>query len=101
MAKQIEWSNEGIETFKDHISYIEKDSLLNADRFVDRVYEMLELISEHPFMGRITFELQDEMIREVFVYTTFRIIYEVFEEKIDILAVRRTAQAPNFKKDDN
>jgi hypothetical protein len=52
-------------------------------------------------MGRMTIELKDEMVREVIIYGTFRIIYEIFDGKIEILTIRRTAQANDFQKNDN
>jgi plasmid stabilization system protein ParE len=101
MAKEIVWTSKGIETFQGHFSYIENESPLNADRFDAKVFEILELVSLNPLMGRMTIELKDEMVREVIIYGTFRIIYEIFEGRIEILTIRRTAQANDFQKNDN
>jgi plasmid stabilization system protein ParE len=101
MAKEIVWTSKGIETFQGHFSYIENESPLNADRFEAKVFEILELVSLNPLMGRMTIELKDEMVREVIIYGTFRIIYEIFEGRIEILTIRRTAQANDFQKNDN
>ncbi len=101
MAKEIVWTEKGTETFQSHFSYIENDSPLNADRFEAKIFEILELVSLNPLMGRMTIELKDEMVREVFIYGTFRIIYEIFDDRIEILTIRRTAQANDFQKNDN
>jgi plasmid stabilization system protein ParE len=101
MAKEIVWTPKAIETFQGHFSYIENESPLNADRFEAKVFEILELVSLNPLMGRMTIELKDEMVREVIIYGTFRIIYEIFDVRIEILTIRRTAQANDFQKNDN
>jgi plasmid stabilization system protein ParE len=101
MAKEIVWTSKGIETFQGHFSYIENESPLNADRFEAKVFEILELVSLNPLMGRMIIELKDEMVREIIIYGTFRIIYEIFESRIEILTIRRTAQANDFQKNDN
>ena len=101
MAKEIVWTSKGIETFQSHFSYIENESPLNADRFEAKVFEILELVSLNPLMGRMTLELKDEMVREVIIYGTFRIIYGIFEGRIEILTIRRTAQANDFQRNDN
>lgn len=101
MEKEIIWTPEGIDAFRGHYSYIENDSPLNADRFEAKVFEIIDLVSLNPFMGRVTIELKDEMVREIIIYGTFRIIYEIFDHRIEILTIRRTAQANDFQKDDN
>jgi plasmid stabilization system protein ParE len=101
MEKEIVWTAKGVDAFHGHYSYIENDSPLNADRFEAKVFEIIELVSLNPFMGRMTIELKDEMVREVIIYGTFRIIYEIFEDRIEILTIRRTAQANDFQKNDN
>lgn len=52
-------------------------------------------------MARMTVELKDEIVREVIIYGTFRIIYEVSDHRIEILTTCRMAQANDFQKDDN
>ncbi|MDZ7897435.1 MAG: type II toxin-antitoxin system RelE/ParE family toxin [Arcicella sp.] len=101
MEKEIIWTPKSIDAFRGHYSYIENDSPLNADRFEAKVFEIIDLVSLNPFMGRMTIELKDEMVREVLIYGTFRIIYEIFEDRIEILTIRRTAQANDFQKNDN
>jgi plasmid stabilization system protein ParE len=101
MEKEIVWTPKGIDAFRGHYFYIANDSPLNADRFEAKVFEILDLVSLNPFMGRINIELKDEMVREVLIYGTFRIIYEIFDNRIEILTIRRTAQANDFQKNDN
>ena len=101
MEKEIIWTSKGTETFQGHFSYIENESPLNADRFEAKIFEILDLVCLNPFMGRMSIELKDEMVREVIIYGTFRIIYEIFDDRIEILTIRRIAQASDFKKNDN
>jgi plasmid stabilization system protein ParE len=50
------------------------------------VFELGDLILEQPKLGRVVPELQQEHIRERFLYS-YRLIYELHDQEIQILAV--------------
>jgi len=66
--------------------YIAKDSRYYAKKVVQTVVEKTEELMIFPEIGRIVPEIDDPSIRELFVYS-YRLIYEITPDGIEILAV--------------
>lgn len=58
---------------------------------VDSITRRSEQISDHPLSGRMVPEYEAEYIREV-IEKTYRIIYRIKTDQIDVLAVIHGAQ---------
>ncbi len=71
--------------------YIARDSPVYAKRVVDRLTGRSEQIGEFPLSGRIVPEYQMNQIREV-IECSYRIIYYIKADQIDVLAVIHGAQ---------
>jgi len=67
-------------------AYITQDSPEYAKRMVDRLTRKSQQIAEFPFSGRKVPEYDVDQIREV-IEGSFRIIYYIKADQIDILAV--------------
>jgi len=67
-------------------AYITQDSPEYAKRMVDRLTRRSQQIAEFPFSGRKVPEYDVDQIREV-IEGSFRIIYYIKSDQIDILAV--------------
>lgn len=67
-------------------AHIARDSAVYALRMVDRITRKSQQIADFPLGGRIVPEYGVEQIREVFV-VSFRIIYHIKPDQIDVLAV--------------
>ena len=67
-------------------SYIAQDSPEYARRMVDRLTRRSQQIAEFPFSGRRVPEYDVDQIREV-IEGSFRIIYHIKADQIDVLAV--------------
>jgi plasmid stabilization system protein ParE len=67
-------------------SYIAQDSPQYAKRTVDRLTRRSKQIATFPFSGRRVPEYDIEAIREV-IEGSYRIIYRIKSDQIDILAV--------------
>ena len=66
--------------------YISQDSPENAKKFVQEIFKKVENLSAFPYMGRMVPDQPNEKVREI-VYKTYRIIYEIKDDFIDILIV--------------
>jgi plasmid stabilization system protein ParE len=59
--------------------YIAKDSLINADRFVERIFEATNALAESPRIGKMQPGTDNERIRYRIVQSQ-RVIYAIDEE---------------------
>jgi plasmid stabilization system protein ParE len=71
-------------------AYIAQDSPEYAKRMVDRLTRRSQQIAEFPFSGRRVPEYDVDQIREV-IEGSFRIIYHIKADQIDVLAVIHAA----------
>ena len=88
---KIHWTDNAEEHLDAIYKYISKNSTEYAKRMVDRLTQRSQQISKFPLSGRIVPEFNDEHIREIFE-ASFRIIYYIKSDQIDILAVIHGAQ---------
>jgi len=73
-------------------SYIAQDSPRYALRMVDRLTRRSQQVADVPFSGRRVPEYDLEQIREV-IEGTYRVIYYIKPDQIDILAVIHCARS--------
>jgi plasmid stabilization system protein ParE len=76
MAKSIIWSQESLDDIASIAEFISRDSIHHAQRVVDEIFTITEILLIQPKIGRIVPELAEEQIREHFIYS-YRIIYEI------------------------
>jgi plasmid stabilization system protein ParE len=83
---KVHWTN----TAEGHLEaihvHIARDSPEYAKRMVDRLTRRSQQIVEFPFSGRKVPEYDVDQIREV-IEGSFRIIYYIKSDQIDVLAV--------------
>jgi len=98
MAFKLEWSEEALEDIESIATYIEKDSPVYAKSVVSKFFEKAEILKEFTELGRKVPELNDESIREIFIYS-YRLIYKVNVDKVIIIAVVHGKRLlENYKK---
>ena len=83
--REVIWTLHAQATLDAAISYIAKDSLTAAQRMLERALEAAASLATLSERGRIVPELETPAIREVLV-GRYRLIYEVQETKIEVLA---------------
>jgi toxin ParE1/3/4 len=66
--------------------YIAQDAPLYARILVDRLTSRSKQIAQFPGSGRVVPEYEDEQVREL-LEGTYRVIYEVYPDHIDVVAV--------------
>ena len=86
MAQTLIWSREALDDIDSIAEYISRDSLYHAQLVAERLFELGESLRGYPQIGRVVPELSDSQVRECFLYS-YRLIYELKDEEIHILAV--------------
>ena len=86
MALRIVWSPEALEDVESIAAYISRDSEFYARAVVSKILQIARGFGEFPRAGRIVPELEDEAIRERFVYS-YRLIYRIEQQSVLVVAV--------------
>ena len=84
------WTATALEQLRAIHAYISQHSELYARRTVDRLTARTKQIALFPNSGRVVAEFESENIREV-VEGSYRIIYQISDDHIDVAAVVHTA----------
>ncbi|MDF7798493.1 type II toxin-antitoxin system RelE/ParE family toxin [Pontiellaceae bacterium B1224] len=87
----VVWTETAIEHLDAIYAYIARDSVQYALRTVDLLTRRSEQIAEHPLSGRTVQEFDVAQVREV-IEGSYRMIYHIKPDAIDILAVIHAAQ---------
>jgi len=89
---KIVWTEASIEDLKEIFDYIAKDSIRYAAITTNKIYQITQVISDKPFIGRIVPEFNEKLIRELRT-DNYRIIYRIKSGiQVDILRVYHTAR---------
>jgi plasmid stabilization system protein ParE len=83
---KVHWTDTAERHLDAIYAYIAQDSPEYARRMVDRLTRRSQQIAEFPFSGRRVPEYDVDQIREV-IEGSFRIIYYIKADQIDVLAV--------------
>jgi toxin ParE1/3/4 len=86
MAQALIWSEEALDDVDRIAEYIGRDSPYHAQQVAEHLFDLAGELPAHPELGRIVPELADPKVRERFLYS-YRLIYELGDEEIHILAV--------------
>jgi plasmid stabilization system protein ParE len=86
MAARLIWSQEALDDVDAIAEYISRDSPRHAHKVAQELFALAEGVAEQPRLGRKVPELNDENLRERFLYS-YRLIYEISDNKLYILAV--------------
>jgi toxin ParE1/3/4 len=82
---KIVWTEPAVEDLRELHAYIARDSEMYASGFVERIILAAEPLIDHPTVGRVVPEANDENVREL-LYQRYRIIYRI-RHSIEVLAV--------------
>ena len=83
---KIVWTEPSVEDLRELHAYIARDSEMYASGFVERIILAVEQLPDHPRIGRVVPEKNDENVREL-LYQNYRIIYRVKSDQIEVLTV--------------
>lgn len=83
---EIEWSPLAVERVLDLAEYIALDKPDIAVQWATDIFDSTEKLEEHPKIGRVVPEINDEYYREL-IEGNYRVIYWLVASKISILTV--------------
>ena len=87
----VYWTETAVENLSAIYAYIAQTSPQYAARLIDRIIRRSQQIANFPLSGRIVSEFETEQIREV-IEGSYRIIYYIKPEQIEVLAVIHGSQ---------
>jgi addiction module RelE/StbE family toxin len=88
---RVEWSDQAVADVLSIHAYLSQFTPAAALNVIDRVSRSADRLSLFPLSGRSVPEFRSRSVREVIV-TPYRVFYLVGADRIDILAVRHSAQ---------
>ncbi len=89
---EIIWTPYALEDLQPIYDYISQDSAFYAGRFIDKLVNKVDVLTEHREAGRIVPEFEDELIREL-IEGNYRIIYRIISiSEIGIIRVHHSAR---------
>ena len=94
---QINWTVRAQEDIKSIAHYISQDSIYYAEKQIERFYSSVEVLYEHPLVGKPIIEYNMPQLRQI-LSGKYRIIYFVVnEERIDIITIHHSARILNLE----
>lgn len=86
MDYRVSWSPTALDDVDAIAEYINRDSPAYRRAVVNKILDTAKKLEDFPNAGRIVPELDDETIRERFVYS-YRVIYRIQNHDVLIVAV--------------
>jgi toxin ParE1/3/4 len=83
---KIVWTEPAVEDLRELHAYIARDSEMYASGFVERIVLAVDRLVDHPQVGRIVPETNEDNLREL-LFQRYRIIYRIKNDMIEILSV--------------
>ena len=85
MSKAL-WMPSALDDLRIIQEFIARDSVYYAKKFVDEAFRATERLEIFPESGRIVPEIGLPTLREI-VYGSYRIIYELIQNRVHVVAV--------------
>jgi len=89
---KIIWSPTARSKTREILEYISKNNPDAALSLIDQIEEKVEKLKHNPEVGRVLPEMNNVSIREIVVHKNYGVIYEVFQNSIEILTIRHFRQ---------
>lgn len=86
MAYEVVWSPRALDDVDSIARYISRDSPAYASAVVENIIGSTRILRGSPFMGRVVPELEDDAVRERFIYN-YRIIDRVRLHTVTVATV--------------
>ncbi len=88
----VNWTNAALSDLRAIETYITRHSARYAQAMVDNIFARSAILEDHPRMGSVVEEYQDELLREL-LETPYRIVYRIVDDqRIDVVAVVHAAR---------
>jgi plasmid stabilization system protein ParE len=87
----VHWTEAALADLRAIETYISRHSSHYARGMVERIFSCSARLADHPSLGPMVPEYDDESLREVFE-DPYRIVYRLMPQQIDIVAVVHAAR---------
>jgi toxin ParE1/3/4 len=89
---RIVWSNEARQDLDTIFMRLNTESLSYSKKWINEVFDKIELLEKFPNMGRKVPEIKINNIREIFA-GRYRVIYNICKDgTVEIVAIRHASQ---------
>jgi addiction module RelE/StbE family toxin len=88
----IKWTDQAEDRVYDIASYIALDSVVEAVKWVDKIFNYVKRLENFPESGRVVPELASRQDLRELVFKNYRIIYRIEKTTVYILTVRNYKQ---------
>jgi len=89
---RITWSPLSIQEIRSILAYVSEDDPVSAVLILDKIEEVLELITDYPQIGKVVDEQKGIKTRESLIIGTYRLLYCIIDTEIQIISIRHTRQ---------
>ena len=89
--EKIIWSELALDDLKNIHDYISKDSIIYANRVIEKIIQRIDKLENFPKSGRVVPELNNNSIREL-IQNNYRIIYKVTAQEIFIVSIHHASK---------
>jgi plasmid stabilization system protein ParE len=94
---EVIWTKQAIEMVNAFVNYIAQDNYSTAEQWALELMGKTDKLADHPRLGRIVPEYEEETLREIIV-GNYRLPYRIKEDGIYIEAVWHVRQIPPEKE---
>ena len=94
---EVIWTKQAIEMVNAFVNYIAQDNYTTAKQWALELMSKTDKLADHPRLGRIVPEYEEETLREIIV-GNYRLPYRIKEDEIYIEAIWHVRQIPPKKE---
>jgi toxin ParE1/3/4 len=84
VAWRVRWSEPASDAVERQAAYIAQDSPRYAAALIRSAREAARSLKQHPKRGRVVPEENNPSIRELFVFKSYRMLYEVLDQEHEV-----------------
>jgi addiction module RelE/StbE family toxin len=88
---KLEWTRRAVRELESVLDYIAKDKPLATARFGVQARKKVEILKEHPYIGR---DSDLPGVRELLIHENYFVIYRVRGQALQILRFRHARRRP-------
>lgn len=95
MSYRIVWSDSALDRVTEFLDFIAEDNPAAAKRVIEDLFDRVQALAEHPYLGRPLLEGVDPSLRRM-VIGSYVVVYQAIDIRttISIVAVRHFRQKP-------
>lgn len=95
MGHKVAWTESAVSDVEHYASYIAQDSAIYAAKFTSEIRSMAKTLADFPERGRRVPFVDHHQVREI-ISGNYRLIYQLTEDTVYILAIEHGARLLNI-----